>query len=420
MKKIYSSALLLLMGVVALTSCKDDRDSNPVISQPSEFNLNAPATASGNVDLKESNSVQLTWSQPVFNNFNAPVIPTYTVQISHVGTFAKEYDDNADDNTGADFISLPETFNTCRADVSTESIDRALMKLTGWDETQIPAALALTVRVKAAVQDASFNEYMAVNSNTVLLNTIPYYIELMPADPETWWLIGADIADGTWGSDIGKCVIPMNYVKDFEYDKKNGQGEIYWIGYLGGNGFKLRGSMEDEWKTQIGQKDEGKDNFGKFVKINGGSKNITVPEAGLYKITLNTTKLAGIADEGDCTEAIKIEKYTEAAPVYASISIAGSWKSDWSDNIAFTPCSAGWENHDWYLLHEFDAGIEFKFKQADSWDYNSGGSFVVYSQGLYGFGVQSGDNLKIEEKGKYLILYNDITRFFRLIKQTAE
>ena len=59
-------------------------------------------------------------------------------------------------------------------------------------------------------------------------------------------------------------------------------------------------------------------------------------------------------------------------------------------------------------------------KTADSWDYNSGGSFVVYSQGLYGFGVQSGDNLKIEEKGKYLILYNDITRFFRLIKQTAE
>ena len=155
MKKIYSSALLLLMGVVALTSCKDDRDSNPVISQPSEFNLNAPATASGNVDLKESNTVQLTWSQPVFNNFNAPVIPTYTVQISHVGTFAKEYDDNADDNTGADFISLPETFNTCRADVSTESIDRALMKLTGWDETQIPAALALTVRVKAAVQDST-------------------------------------------------------------------------------------------------------------------------------------------------------------------------------------------------------------------------------------------------------------------------
>ena len=414
MKKIYSSALLLLMGVVALTSCKDDRDSNPVISQPSEFNLNAPATASGNVDLKESNTVQLTWSQPVFNNFNAPVIPTYTVQISPVGTFVKEYDDNADDNTGADFISLPETFNTCRADVSTESIDRALMKLTGWDETQIPAALALTVRVKAAVQDASFNEYMAVNSNTVLLNTIPYYIELMPADPETWWLIGADIADGTWGADIGKCMIPMNCIKDFEYDKKTGVGEIEWIGYLGGKGFKLRAF--DTWDLQIGQGAE----YGKFVKNDGGSANITVPDAGLYKITLNTVKLASIADKADCSDAIKIEKYKEAAPVYASISIAGSWTSDWSDNIAFTPCSTGWENHDWYLLHEFDAGIEFKFKQADSWDYNSGGAFVVYSEGLYGFGVQGGANLKIEEKGKYLILYNDITRFFRLIKQKAE
>lgn len=414
MKKIYSYAMLLLASTFALSSCSDDRDSNPVLSQPTEFKLNSPATGSGNVDLFESNSVQLTWSQPVFNNFNAPVVPTYTIQISPTGSFSQEYNDNLEDNTGANFISLPETFNTCRADISTESMARALMKLTGWSETDIPATLALTVRVKAAVQDASYNDYMAILSNTVVLNIIPYYIELMPADPETWWLIGSDIADGTWGGDIGKCMIPMNYVKDFEYDRKTGLGEIYWIGYLSGAGFKLRAF--DTWDKQIGQGSE----YGKFVKNDGGSGNIVVPEPGLYKITLNTAKLSKIDDKAECGDAFKIEKYEDAAPVFESISIAGSWKDDWSDNIAFTPCSTGWENHDWYLLHEFEAGTEFKFKQADSWDYNSGGSFVTYSEGFYGFGVQGGDNLKIEEKGKYLILYNDITRFFRLIKQKAE
>ena len=64
MKKIYSYAMLLLASTFALSSCSDDRDSNPVLSQPTEFKLNSPATGSGNVDLFESNSVQLTWSQP--------------------------------------------------------------------------------------------------------------------------------------------------------------------------------------------------------------------------------------------------------------------------------------------------------------------------------------------------------------------
>ncbi len=397
-------------GLLLFTSCKDDNESNPTLKQPTQFVLNEIAET-GKVDLEKSGSITLTWSQPTpYNDFNAPVTPTYTVEVSPTGQFTKAFDANAEDNTGADFFALDETFaNGKDVQVGTETINRYIQQICGWTETTVPATQQLSIRVKSVIRDASFKEYYPIYSNVVAMTAIPYYIELKPADPEIWWLIGADIADGSWGGDIGKCVIPMQTVDGAEYDKKTGQGEIQWIGYLGGGGFKLRGSMDDGWATQIGQNDGG------FVKNDGGSGNITVSAPGLYKITLNTADLAKVGD-GENTTALKIEKYDGTASVFASIAICGSWTDDWSDNIALNPCSTGWENHDWYLVHEFAAGIEFKFKQADSWDYNSGGTFTEYADGFYGYGVQGGDNMKIEA-GKYLILYNDITRFYRFIKQ---
>jgi len=411
MKTIFKSTLLLAAaGLTILSSCKDDNESNPTLTQPTQFVLNNPAIM-GNVDLEKSKTVTLTWSQPTpYNDFNAPVVPSYTIQVSPTGQFNTPYDANAEDNSGADYFNIDETFTAgTGAEINTETLNRSLLQLLGWTETTVPTIQQVSMRVKSVVKDASFKEYYPIYSNVVTLNTIPYYIELKPADPEIWWLIGADIADGSWGGDIGKCVIPMQTVDGAEYDKKTGQGEIQWIGYLGGNGFKLRGSMDDSWATQIGQNDGG------FVKNDGGSGNITVSAPGIYKITLNTADLATVGD-GENTTALKIEKYEDTPSVFESISICGSWTDDWSDNIAMEPCSTGWENHDWYLVHEFAEGIEFKFKQADSWDYNSGGAFISYADGFYGYGIQGGDNMKIEA-GKYLILYNDITRFYRFIKQ---
>ena len=69
-------------GLVLLTGCKDDNESNPTIAQPSQFVLNEPAVKD-NVDLQKSSKVALTWSQPTpYNNFNAPMVPTYTIQVS--------------------------------------------------------------------------------------------------------------------------------------------------------------------------------------------------------------------------------------------------------------------------------------------------------------------------------------------------
>jgi hypothetical protein len=151
-----------------------------------------------------------------------------------------------------------------------------------------------------------------------------------------------------------------------------------------------------------------------YVKNDGGSGNITVSEPGLYKITLNTAELAKVAD-GENTTALKIEKYDGSAPVFSGMAISGSF-NDWGDTD-MTPCSANWENHDWYIIHDFAAADEVKIKQAGSWDFNKGGEFITYGEGMYVYGVGNGANLVMPEAGKYMIIFNDITGYIRFIKQ---
>ena len=411
--RFKSTILLAAVGLSLFTSCKDDNESNPTLTQPTAFEIYLQPSFDGkvNLDLEKTEApLVLSWSQPTpYNNFNAPVVPTYTIQVSPTGTFNQAFDASAEDNSGADFFTINETYSSGKgAEISTQSLNRSLVEFFGWSESTMPAQQPVSIRVKSAIRDASFNEYDVIYSNVITISTVPYYIVLKNADPEIWWLIGADIADGSWGGDIAKCVIPMQTIEGCEYDKKTGQGEIQWIGYLGGNGFKLRGSMDDGWATQIGQNDGG------YVKNDGGSGNITVSEPGLYKITLNTAELAKVGDKENTT-ALTIEKYDGSAPVYDGMAISGSFNG-WSDTD-MTPCSTGWENHDWYTTYDFAAGDEVKIKQAASWDFNKGGEFIPYGEGMYVYGVGNGANLVVTEAGKYMIIFNDITGYIRFIKQ---
>jgi len=404
MKKSYICAALLLFGALAFTSCSDDRDSNPVLySEVATFQLNTPAVGEAEIDMAKTSSVDLTWSQPQFTNPNAPVAAKYEVEISSTGKFAKQYVDAEDaDNTGADYMKLGDIINSCKTSLTSDLISKNLQILNDWDETTLPSAATAYFRVRAYLEDQALNVVSSVYSSVVKLNVIPAYVELRNADPEFWWLIGGDICDGKWGSDVAASVIPLQVVDGAVYDKKTGQGEISWTGYLAGNGFKLRGSMTDGWATQWGQGDA----FGSYVKNDGGSANITVPAAGYYTVTLNTA-----------TDVLSITEYTETPKTFTSMCVSGSM-NEWGDepmSPAFTYTGA--INHDWYITMTFDGNTEFKFKEAGSWDYNTGGPLNTMNNGdCYGYGTNNGSNMK-PEAGKYLIIYNDITRYYRLIKQ---
>ena len=395
MKNIFKSILLLLCSVCLFAACADDNDSNPTLTIPATFQLNTPAFAKANTVLATSTELPFTWSQPDYGGF--PVAAQYQMEFSINQSFTTSVAQAEADETGAtipDYVALDQIYNGCSGSVNPSLLARGLQQIARWpDAASVPATLTIYARLVADYANK------LVYSNIVPINVVPYYVELKNAPVEIWWLIGADIADGSWGGDMGKCIIPMQPIEGEEYDKKTGQGKIHWIGYLAGNGFKLK-EYPDSWDYQWGQGDS----FGTYVKNDGGSGNISVPEAGLYEVTLDTGK-----------DKLEVTSYDGSSKVFEGMAISGSF-NDWGDT-PMTPCSTDWENHDWYVTQHLDAGTELKVKMAGSWDFNKGGELVPDGDDLYAFGVDGGANFKIAEAADYLIIFNDITGFVRFIKK---
>lgn len=395
MKNIFKSILLLLCSVCLFAACADDNDSNPTLTIPATFQLNTPAFATATTVLANSTELPFTWSQPDYGGF--PVAAQYQMEFSISQSFTTSVAQAEADETGAtipDYVALDQIYNGCSGSVNPSLLARGLQQIARWpDAASVPATLTIYARLVADYAN------QLVYSNIVPISVAPYYVELKNAPIETWWLIGADIADGSWGGDMGKCIIPMQPIEGEEYDKKTGQGKIRWIGYLAGNGFKLK-LYPDSWDYQWGQGDS----FGTFVKNDGGSSDIKVPEAGLYAVILDTGK-----------DNLEVVSYDGPSKVFEGMAISGSF-NDWGDT-EMTPCSTDWENHDWYVTQHLDAGVEIKIKQAGSWDFNKGGELVPDGDDLYAFGVDGGANFKITEAADYLIIFNDITGFVRFIKK---
>ena len=394
MKNIFSYAVLLLAGVSVLTACKDDNESNPTLTQPTTFVLNNPEVGTGKIDLKNSKAIKLTWSQPTpYNNFNAPVVPTYTVQLSSSNSFTQEYNDALEDNTGADFITLNETYSIGNVEVDCESIDKALMRLNQWEEDAVPAEQDIAIRIKSAIRDAAFNEYYVIYSNAVNINATPYYIELSDAPIEIWYLTGACIANGSWSNSadaIGTGMTPMYIKPGFEYDKKTGKGEIEYAGYFpDGANFKIIAPEGlSNWNYGLcGGNEEGGQ-----VYRNGGDDpgNISVGVGGYYKLTLNTE-----------THELVWEKLDQPE-VFRQISMPGDYQGwDVNANLMNTLTTAT-ENHDWTITADYESDCLLKFAANGAWDVNWGATdFPV------GDGVQNGDNIPVTA-GSYKVFFNDI------------
>lgn len=389
---------MAVVGLSLFTSCKDDNESNPTLIQPTSFVVNNPAIGNANLDLAKSTSVNLTWSQPTFTDFGAPVIPTYTVQLSPTGSFNKQFDASLEDNTGADFVSLAETYSAGSADINTATINRALNELMGWSEADVPAVLPLSVRVKAAVQDASFNEYGVIYSNIIALNTVPSYVELKPAEPIIWYMVGNCIGSASWSNDasgVGKGLVPMFLVANESYDAKTGAGLTTFTGYFPAGGQFKFVKVPGSWDEQLNYTNVKSGSVA--TDEDGDNHNLGIPEDGYYTIQIDSKD-----------NSITVVKYEGDVKVYDKLCIAGSF-NEWSDSD-MTPVFTldGAENHLW--SYEVNGGDKLKVKIPGSWDTNWG-----YKTGLAGSG--DGDGNLVVPDGKYLLLFNDITGDYMLIDQ---
>lgn len=392
MKKFNILAGLFLgIGLSLFTACEDDNDSNPIVQQPDTFELNTPALSGNVYDLEKSSYIQLTYKQPDYG-YTAAV--TYYAQVSMTDKW-----NDATEESEATYVELNGNSSTCEFGVETSQIDRAIMQLGGYDEETVPKeAVKIYIRLRATLT-SGYQCY----SNSIALSVFPYYMPVVNAEPEIWYLVGDCIGDGTWGNDgpgnIGVSLIPMSIVDGYEYNATTGQGEIIFTGYfLAGKGFKLiktPGSWDNQWGNSSAA------GIDSPVKNDGGSSNLQVATSGYYSIKLNTA-----------TDVLTIEA-VEAPDVY-HIMMQGDFNG-WTD-VAMSPVNTveGMNNHVWkYELDATSGDTTAKFKvgpgeggSADGWGVNWGGTSFPY-----GIGSNGDANISIPA-GRYNVIFNDINGFY--------
>lgn len=393
------SGVLLLGGAALFAACEDDNASNPVLAETATIVLNTPAYSTEVIDLQKSSELHFTWSQPEIafaeNGKSAPIAKYgdgfYSLQVSLDGNFTTSLAEQEADEDGvvvADYASLDEVYNTCKGSFNAEAIDKAIEQLGKWEETTVPAEVDVYVRVKGDFNgfNAATNKGLVAFSNVEKIKVRPYYVELKDAPVELWYILGDCVGDGAWSNNAGATGtsnFPFFAIDGYAYDKKTGTGEIEIINYfVAGKGFKILNNAFD-WNYAF---------CDGMTNRNGGDDmpNITVPEDGIYRISINTANRTG-----------KIEKYeNQDAPVY-DVCISGSI-NDWGDT-AMTPVFNTEKNHIWYTTVTSDGSAEVKFKIAGSWDVNWGaGTFPT------GAAVGNGANIPVPE-GEWHVMFNDIT-----------
>lgn len=381
----------MLCGLAVFASCDDDRENNPTLQTPTTFKLNTPVYSETNVDLRSTDSLSFSWSQPAYG---FPVAANYEMQFSPENKWTVSVDEAIADESGKTiptYGSAGGVKSAVNSSVMSKDLATILERCEQWKDDAVPETQTVYARCMAVFSGDT------IYSNTVSFTVTPYYVELKNAAPNYWYLIGSCIGDGKWTNSaeaLGTSVIPLYPITGQTYDAKTGDGVLSWTGYLTTDGFKMVHVL-GSWDEQAGSKDGG------IVWNDGGSSNISVPENGIYTVKLDTK-----------TQNLTIEKYSEAVKDYATMFITGDFDS-WKVATGMTAFSTfgGAQNHDWVydLTVTADGGV--KFTSDNAWSFNWGSTEFPFGTGLAG-----GSNIPAKA-GSYKVFFNDITGQYNFIEK---
>ena len=180
MKNILKSTMLLMMGMGLFVACATDNDSNPTIQPPTQFTVNTPVFANTLVDLANSKSIELTWSQP---NYGFPLIANYDVEVA-----------TSQDMANAQKIETVSGDPKAAVDAGILASTLTNMLLEeGKTEADFPMEIPVYFRVKAYVQTTASDvvENTTILSNVVALNKVRMVFSLPPVStPDHLYLVG--------------------------------------------------------------------------------------------------------------------------------------------------------------------------------------------------------------------------------------
>lgn len=324
MKKLNIFAYCLA-GMLAFSSCQDDRDDNPTILHPETFTLNASTETV--YDLQNIETIDWTCDVPDYG-YSAAV--TYSVQINKDNNWVDAEGENA-----ASYVTLEATYSTNQLKISAAEMDRSLIILNEWFDAETFPTTEQTVFVRIMSSISTVSGYEAY-SEPVEIHYLPYYMEVS-LEPKTMYVVGDH--NGWAANDDAPRLIATD------------EAGMIFHGYAQLN-TQFKFMTTDSWADP---------NYGGgsgTLALGGG--NITATP-GFYQIDANLNTMT--YSLRTCTWGI----------------VGSVFDSEWKTEVQLTyNSSTGALEAD----VEFSAG-QFKFRQDGAWDYSLGGSLdeLVYDGG---------------------------------------
>lgn len=174
-----------------LTSCDEDRDSNPVLDlshTSEEFVLNTPAYAANNTyDLVSAEYVTLTCNQPNYGD-GVPYAVQYFVQVS--------LDNNFTDSTK--FKELTTAYTSTRMNVEALEVNSAVCDIyqQGNTEIEIPDDLPVYIRLRAMLYSSTDSLGNTYSNSIELPHVHATYQVPLATLPTQMYILGASFNNG--------------------------------------------------------------------------------------------------------------------------------------------------------------------------------------------------------------------------------
>lgn len=365
MKNIIKSTLAIACGLVVMTSCEDDRDSNPTLdtTKTQALELNPVEFANNVVVFSETDKLALSWKQPSWTDMSAPLGQSgiyglcYAVQLSKDGNYTKSFKEalaevTLDDGTysgpatGHNYTTLSTIYSGSCAELLCDELNLAMNEINVYpSEDAVPAVTEAYLRVVAQLVKTDGKTVDLAISEPVKVKGQVAFVDVMavPAKVSYLWMPGN-------GNGWNHGVAPI---------LKSEDGEIYQgYAYMDGD-FKF--TFEAAWTAEL--------NNGSFTTADGGvdlgdgaGGNLGFTgDPGMYWLIVNP-------GAGEIS----------ATPVkWGIVGGFNSWSVDDGKIVDMT------YNKDKHALEaevEFETDTEWKFARDNGWGVNFGGSLDKLEQ----------------------------------------
>lgn len=262
MKKL-SIIATMLVGLFLTVSCDSDRDSNPVLQEPSSFVLNTPAIANQTYDLDHAETFKLSTSQP---DYGYTAATTYFIQASLHADMS-------------DYLEVSATSHDVNIETKATKFANTVTQLLlndGKVEADFPQTTPVFIRLRASL--GSTNGAGELLSNVVELKSVRTSFCLPPVELPTTMYIKGGFNNWSWKDGEALKMIQVN----------GAENEFWHMVWIDEDGIKFNSEASDTEGQLIGYEEVKNFKGEKAGDIINNNGNIASKTPGWYLLYIQT------------------------------------------------------------------------------------------------------------------------------------